>query len=262
VTLQLAVGIVVHLAAALVFAVLAMAVGRRAVPGDARPANTLFALWWWCIGLQQLIGATRIALWALGLPLSLQVGLSLVSGAAVMTGLAGLLTYLIYVYTGRSTLRWPLIIFYALYFGWYATLLAGFEPVGVSPNVWNVTFDYTAPPSPTLVITFLAILVGPQLVAGIALLFLALRLPPSAARVRVTTVGAGVLLWFGSTLIGPAAGITGDAWRLVTLLIPLSVGSGVLLVHRPPPWLARRLPEELPRPAGPADAERRPIRGA
>jgi hypothetical protein len=245
VPLSLLLGLVIHLSAACVFAVLATVLNRRRVPAAARAANTMFALWWYCVGLQQLINAARIALWAGDFPLSLHVGLTLIGGAAIVTGLAGLLSYLIFMFTGRSVLRWPLVVFYSLYFGWYMTLVSGFNPIAVTPATWNVTYVYAAPPSQELVLSFLGVLVGPQLLAGIALVILGLRLPASAARVRALVVATGVLLWFGSTLLGPAAGFASGAWQLLTLLIPLTFGSSVLLVHRPPAWLRRRLPPEL-----------------
>jgi hypothetical protein len=228
----LAVGFVVDVLTAATFFSIALLLHRRHVRGDLRGAMTMFAVWWWCVGFQQVIAATRIVLWSGELPLSLHVGLSLASTAALAMGLAALLSYLLYLFTGRDVLWWPLVVLYGLYFGWYVTLIAGLEPVAVEAAAWGVTYLYASPPSESLVLSFLAFLVGPQLVAGLALVVLAMRLPPSLARLRMTVVAAGVLLWFGSALITPATGFEGPGWGAVRMLIPLVVGLSVLLVYR------------------------------
>jgi hypothetical protein len=239
-------GMLISFATAAAFVALATVLNRRHVHAAARPANVMFALWWYCIGLQQFISASRTAIWAIDLPLSLHVGLSFVGFAATAIGLAGLLVYLIYVFTGRSVVLWPLVTFYALYFGYFVTLVAELEPTAVVAEAWSVSYAYAAEPSAAFVVSFLAVLLGPQLVAGVGLVVLALVIPPSAARVRVVAVAAGVLLWFGAIVLGAAADLSSTAWDLATRLIPLAVGVGLLLVYRPPSWLARRLPPELP----------------
>jgi hypothetical protein len=228
----LAMGFLVDVLTAATFFSIALLLHRRHVRGDLRGAMTMFTVWWWCVGFQQAIAATRIVLWTGDLPLSLHVGLSLASAAALVTGLAALLSYLLYLFTGRDVLWWPLVVLYGLYFGWYVTLIAGFEPIAVESGGWGVSYVYAAPPSDALVLSFLGFLVGPQLVAGLALVVLAMRLPPSVARLRMTVVAAGVLLWFGSALITPATGFEGPGWGLVRSIIPLLVGVSVLLVYR------------------------------
>jgi hypothetical protein len=249
------VGLAIYLAAALTFALLGMTLLERSVRSSARLANTMFAVWWLGIGIQQFSNGTRIVLAHLHVPLSLHVGLQFASFAAAMVGLGGLLYYLLFLHTGRSIVLWPIMALYAGFFGWYMMLIAGFEPRGLTIGTWSVSYSYASPPSPDLVISFLVFVVGPQLLAGLALVVLALRLPPSGARTRTGVVAAGVLLWFGSALLGPALGLQGDLWSLMTLLIPLLVGSSVLAVYRPPRWLRDRVD---PDPALPGEKEATP----
>jgi hypothetical protein len=246
----LLIGMLISFATAIVFVALATVLNRRHVHEAARPANVMFALWWYCIGLQQFVTGSRIALWAVDLPISLHVGLAFVGFAATVIGLAGLLVYLLYVFTGRTLMLWPLVTFYALYFGYYVTLVAELQPTAVVTDVWTVEFAYAVEPRAVFVLSFLTVLVGPQLMAGLGLIVLAFLLPPSAARVRVMAVAAGVLLWFGAALLGAGAGLTAAWWDFVTHLIPLVVGIGVLLVYRPPRWLRERMPRELPDAGG------------
>jgi len=240
------VGMLVRVVTAIIFGALALTVDRRRVHPAARPANTMFALWWWAIGLQQLLTAVRTGLWSLGLPLSLHVGLSLVSTAALLMGLAGLLYYLIYLYTGRALLLWPLIGAYAASFVWWFGRFAALEPIDVVLDDLTIRFVFGAPPSQELLLGALAFLVGPQLLACVAIVVLAFRLPASAARVRLTVVAVGVVLWFGSSVAVMFIGVDGIVWDVVRLFAAPLVGVSVLLAYAPPPWLARHLPADAP----------------
>lgn len=221
---------------------------RPASSRHARLASSMFAAWWYALAASTGATALTDGLTAVAdPPLSLVMGLQFLSVAAVCMGLAGLLYYLVYLYTGRTGSFWPLVAGYALFAGVLIQVMAAWEPVGVVAAEWGASIDYARPASDATVLMLLLVLIGPQLAASVALFLLAARLPDSAARVRLLVVATAIFAWFGSTLLATAVGATSNtAWQVLQLWIPVLVGLGVLLAHRPPLWLEARMPPELP----------------
>jgi hypothetical protein len=241
--------IIVSLATAMVFFVLAASLAARAVRSDdARLANSAFSLWWFTLGVQNVVVAVRLGAGLADAPLSLVMGLQFVTVAAVTSGLAGLLVYLVYLITGRAVATLPMFLAYSLYAGWLVAYFGGRLPLGYEVTRWSVAIAYAGEATEVASLTLLLILVGPQLVAIVALLVVAARLPHSASRLRVLVVALSIALWFSSAVLADLAGLTGDAWQATRVLIPLAVGLAVLIVHRPPAWLRRRMPPEIESP--------------
>jgi hypothetical protein len=235
------------LATAAVFFALAASLMSRTVRHEGgRLANTAFALWWFSLGVQQSVAAVRIPVGLAEMPFSLLLGLHFVTVAAVTFGLAGLLTYLLYLFTGRAVVSWPIFLGYSAYGGWLVHYTIAREPLRYDVGPWGVTIDYarTAPPMESLLV--LLVLLGPQLAAIAGLVAVAARLPPSASRWRMLVVAAGTAAWFLSALLATALAVTDPVWRAANPVLPLAVGTSVLLVYRPPAWLQRRLPPEIP----------------
>lgn len=210
-------------------------------------AGSMFGLWWYALAASTAVSgfADLLVIFA-DAPLRLRVGLELVNLVAICMGLAGLLFYLVFLYTGRPIWFWPLTIFYALYCGTLLRTLMRWEPVGVAVGAWETSVVYARSASEATTLWLLFLLIGPQLLASLALFALSTRLPASASRVRLLVVATAIFAWFGSTFLAMAFGVSSNpVWEVVALFIPLSVGAGVLLVHRPPPWLERRMPPEL-----------------
>lgn len=226
---------------------------RPASSRGARTASAMFALWWYALAVRSAIGGVRDLSVALDEPpLSLMVGLQFMNLVAVCMGLAGLLYYLLYLYTGRAVWFWPLTLGYAAYAGALVHANLRWEPIGVTVTAWDVSLDFANAAAPATTLGLLLILIGPQLVASLALFALSARLPTSASRVRLVVVSSAIFVWFASTFLASALGAREhEAWQVIELFIPLLVGLPVLAVHRPPAWLRRFLPPELPAPATP-----------
>lgn len=244
--LTLAAAVATHLATTVLFVLLATTLSGRRTTGSAELANTMFVTFWLSVALQSLLSAIRIVLIQLDAPLSLVVGLQFATLAALTMGLAGLLYYLLYLYTGRSVMLWPLLLFYALYCGFAIDLLADWRPNGYRVDRWSASLAYADPGGAAETLLALAGLAGPQLLAVLGLVVLAIRLPSSAARIRVGVLAIGILVWFGNAFLGQLVDTSGDAWRVFALVLPVLVGAGILIVYRPPVWLRERLPPEIP----------------
>lgn len=227
--------------AAVFFALSATLLRRPMLDEGARTANLAFGLWWFAVGAQQTVVALRIPLALTEAPLSLMVGFSFANLAAFTLGLAGLLYYLLYLFTGRTVVSWPLLLFYSVYCGWGIQYLATRWPVGYDVTPWGVNIDYALAASPMATLTALLVLFGPPLVAVGALLVLSQRMPLGPSRLRVVVLALAIALWFSSAIVAAGLGATADTWQAVATLIPLGVGVAVLTVYRPPPWLRDRL---------------------
>lgn len=239
--------------AALLYVAVAVAIRQReARPAGVQRASGMFMLWWCGLAAVTALGglnAVLVSLWEP--PVSLVVGLQFLTLPAACMGLAGLLYYLLYLFTGRGGFFWLLVVGYALYCGFLIRSLAGWGPVGIEASFWEVSLVYAEPASPAVRASLFFLLLLPQLTAAVALLGFGFRLPRSASRVRVLVVASGVLAWFGSAVLASALGVdTEPAWEFVELVVPVAVAAAVLLVHRPPEWLQARMPAELATEAG------------
>jgi hypothetical protein len=238
--------LVLEWSAAVIFAVLAAEFLQRRVRDETvRLANVLFALWWLGLATSNFVSGLRIILVSVDMPLTVIVGLSFVSSSVVSVGLAGLLYYLIFLFTGRSFLLWPLLGLYALFGGWVIVSYARWQPLGVEIGAWSTSFIHAHPYTDAYRLSVLSVLVAPQLVAVLALTILAVRLPQSAARVRMLVVAVSVTAYLGNALAASAYP-QDSAWLLVSEIIPVTAGVAVLIAYRPPSWLPWRLPPEMP----------------
>jgi hypothetical protein len=250
---QLYVVVVEAITAGVFFALAASLVVRSVRHEDGRIANAAFALWWFALGIQETAAAVRLPLAIGDMPLSLVIGIQFVTVASISFGMAGLLTYLLYLVTGRAVASWPIFLFYSAFAGWVIRSFIVREATGYDVTNWGVSIRYAVEAAPNEILGLLLVLVGPQLVAILALVMLASRLPHSASRVRLLVVAISIALWFMSATLATGLGVDDDPWQAIRVVIPLLVGVSVLSVYRPPRWLQRRLPPEIAADRAPGD---------
>lgn len=220
---------------------------RRASSPRTQRAVAAFAGWWYALAATCSVTAlVNLLVATADPPLSLVLGLQFLNLSAACMGLAALLYYLLYFYTGRTFWFWPLTIVYAVAAALLIRMVGAWQPVEFVATPWSVQISYASAASGFAVIVMGLLLIGPQLLASLAVLVLALRLPPSAERVRLLVVGGAIAMWFGSSLLASMLGLTDDVvWQAIQIWVPIVLGISVLLVHRPPHWLARHLPPDL-----------------
>jgi len=219
---------------------------RSPVSQNSRTASIMFAVWWLGLAASGFFAGIDKLVVALGdPPLSLIVGSQMLSFTALCAALAGLIYYLTFLYTGREQAFWPLVIAYAAYCLWQLRVMATLNPVGVWQTDWQVGLRYEHARDLTGAIVSFVLLLGPQLLASLALFLVVRRLPRGILRLRVLVIAVGILLWMGSTVVTALSGVSG---RLSTMifqaLLGILVGVTVLWVHQPPAWLRSRLPSE------------------
>lgn len=216
---------------------------RRRAPHEARLAKSLFAAWWFGLAGTTAIGAARSLLGAFGfLDLALHESLVLVALLPLCVALWGLLYYLLFLYTGRKDILWPLSALYVLVYLSFVGLIVWLAPTGVEAGPSGVTLTYAREASGPVVWAILALLLGPIVVAAILYGSLYFRLKERSQRYRVGLVSSGFLVWFAAPAVAFVAGVADDAWwpvasRVIALVVPVVV----LMAYKPPAWVRRRL---------------------
>jgi hypothetical protein len=246
VTPTLGIGLALSWSATLLFGHLALRLVAKPVSVEGwRTATPMFAAWWGALAVSSFIAGLRVLLATLGAPLPLAVGLGYLGTAAVAMGLAALLYHLLVLVTGRDVPLAPVTLFYALFAGWAIEASSHWHPIGYEVRTWSVEIAYAQGLAGGERLLALLLYVGPQLLAGVGLIAVALRLPRSAERVRTIVTASGILVWFGVTVGATALELAGPLWGLARHLLAIGVGVAVTLVHQPPGWLERRMPPEI-----------------
>lgn len=208
---------------------------RDAATADDRLASTMFGVWWLGLAANGTITATTDALAALqrlGLPLA--IALQFLSLTAICIALWALLHYMTFLFTGSRGYFWPLAVLYAIFNAWLLQAMAGWQPVALQVSAWQVGLVYSKPAQGPALLLLGALVLGPQILAALALYGLAVRLPAGASRRRVIVVATGILFWFGSAVAGSATGVHGSGiWTVLEQVIGMAVATAVLLVYRP-----------------------------
>lgn len=232
-------------ASAFAFLAVGRLLGRRHVDGEARLAHQAFRLWWVSLALSTLLGSVlRDVLVAFGVTsLPLFIAAQYGNIALVCIALAGLLYYLVYVYSGRRGAWKPIVAFYVLYFAFLVSVIVQAHPIGVVAKRFSASLVYETPIAqhpmyPTLIL----LLVGPQILAALAYFLLVFRVEGTTARYRVSMVSLSILGWFGMTLVAAMTGMNQlPYWPVVSRLLGLTAAFMVFLAYRPPGFVRRSL---------------------
>jgi len=175
-------------------------------PSDAF-AWRAFRSWWMGMSFNSLLNALGLLLFSLNvLALPLFMGINFVSSVAAATALWGLLTYLVYVYTGRNR-SWLLAGFYIAFIALLFLLLFLFQPTGVIIGDWQVAMEYSNPPvgAPAFAfaLSFILLIGLPPVIASIGMFLLFLRIQERSAKYRAGLVSLGIFMLFGLAIIVP-----------------------------------------------------------
>lgn len=224
-----------------VSAVLARRAWRDGPPGPL----WAFSAWWAGIGLVMLLTVptvlgVRFELWGLLQWFVVVYALYLV----LLTAIAGLIYYLLYLYTGRHGV---------VYISWaYLVLMSGYmfytlETAGATIDhaAAGVVFTTGAPPWESRI--FMALLAIPPLLAAVAYSLLWFRVDDREVRRRIALVSGAFLLWFSFIIVSRVAGLVsggpGDlTWGAVAdqlvgavaaLLVAAAYRHELRLGHRP-----------------------------
>lgn len=245
----LVLGSLFSLSIGLLYLYVGSVVGKRSVSPEGRAALVSFALWWYGMAAVSLVGGANSLAGALGYQnLALLTTLTFAIFLVLCLALWGLVTYLLFLFTGRAFHR-TLGGFYVVFYFYLVYLIVVAKPIGVEVGRWNTRLAYEHTIDPNFVTLFLVLLIFPQALGSLAYLTLAFRTRDRAARYRIIMVGVSIFVWFFASFIVSQLGVAQtDGWQVTSRVIALGASMAVLAAYRPPGWIQRWLDAARPRP--------------
>lgn len=236
---------VVPVATNVVAAGVALAVGLRlaghAPDGDAGRAVRRFAAWW--IGLAVFIGVNQLAstLGLLGLDAPvLYAALVYTSYVALAAALWGLVSYVLFLFTGRQGLFAAATAVYAAQLIAVLVWIASLGPRGILLTEGGTQTDFARQPSPGEGAVFALFLLLPPIAASVAFFTLRFRTTDPTARYRATAMGVGIFVWFVATILITSGGKPTPATTIGGPLLGTLCMLYILSAFFPPRWLQAR----------------------
>ncbi len=208
---------------AVLFATVGWVVSRRAVSPEQRLPATAFAVWWFGYAAYTLEAATRNILSSFGIDdAALHVSVTYLGLFLLSIGLAGLMYYLIYVYTGSNRILVPLAAFYASFYFMALYAYSSRNPITVEAGTWSTQVVFEFPENPLLNNMILAALLVPLGVGALLYSLLYFKVESALQKKRILIVGGAFLFWFGVHAFGRLTPL-GDIliWPLLNRMIAL-----------------------------------------
>lgn len=239
-----------HYLMAAVFLYVGLQLRRRETGVDARGPMLALAAWWLALGLSTTLTATSDVLGALGFtPMAVFATISDLNALVVVAGLAGLIYYLSYLFTGRHV-QVVVALFFALVLALVLYNNNARVPIGVDIQAWDTDIAWAQPDAGVpRALLFLVLLLPPMVGAG-GLLALYPRMPGPTQRFRVALVAGSILIWFGGVLLlGVFANLDAHpAFGLIARLLGVGAAAAAYLAYFPPAWARHRFGvEAVPR---------------
>lgn len=248
VSLTLAAGSAMAMAAGAVFLEVARRIAARPVSGEGQLARSAFTFWALCLGLHSLISGGSSLLAAEGLiTATAYAAATFVNVLLISLSLWGLTYYFVYLLTGRQNAWIPLAVFFALVYIMLVYFLAASDPGAIRVGRWraSLTFDETLPAwYYQLVVVLITV---PQTLGALAYATLFVRLENPALRYRVALITASALTWAASMFLASTARFARiDAFQVGNRLMLLAAGVAIIAAYMPPRWLRQRFNLEQP----------------
>lgn len=229
--------------ASLVYAVVGRRVARRKVEGEAGMAWVLFSVWWYALAGLTLIQGLLALAGAVGVTdLSVHLALTHAVLLVLCVALFALAYYLLYLFTGKRSLLWPLAAAYGGYYLFLEYIVAAAQPIGVQVRTWTVNLQYTHDLAGTPVSRVLGLLLFvPIIIGAIAYFSLYFKVQDPTQKYRIKVIAWSIILWFGSSLVASNVGLNDFYWwPLISRGIGVAAALGVYAAFSPPQWVQRR----------------------
>ena len=231
-----------NLAAALVAVLVGARLFSRRPEGDAGRAVRRFSAWWF--GLAGFIVANQVAIMmtaaGVGAPALFSV-LAHAANAILMVALWGLVSYVLYLFTGKRVVFPVVSVLYAIQLAWILAWTWSWGPAGLElteggPRTIWARREPTPGESGLFALAFLL----PPILTSIALGVLRFRTRDATSRYRMMALSIGIFVWFVGAIVITASGeptplksIGGPIVGTICMLLIVSA-------YFPTPWLRRR----------------------
>ncbi|MGH2582303.1 MAG: hypothetical protein ACRDFQ_05345 [Anaerolineales bacterium] len=211
-------------------------------PGD-RLAWKAFRIWWAGLGVTTFISVLNAILPLLGITqLAVYLAITQLNILVLCIALWGLLSYLIYLYTGKVNWTRYLAVFYFLFFLALVFYILSQEPTSVVVEGGVASIRYARELGPAYILALTLVLLVPELLASLAYFSFYFRVKERTQKYRVLLVSASIFVWFSSPLVAQVLDISDlDWWQLASRLITLSAALVIYWAYYPPKFLQERL---------------------
>jgi hypothetical protein len=215
---------------------------RRQSSPDAGMAWMLFVVWWYALALATFSGGVLSLLGALGIiGLPLFITITIINSLTTCVALFGLMFYLLYLYTGKSSLIWPIGIFYFFFYGLVVYIMEARDPTGVIVDRWTTNLQYANPIPGPLFLLALLLLIFPAIIGSLAYFMLFFQVNAKTQKYRILLVSWSIIIWFTSSFLANISGLAEqDWWQVASRLIGLCAALTILFAYQPPTWIKRR----------------------
>jgi hypothetical protein len=240
------------LASAVVYSAVGFQVGRRPASPDAELAKRMFQAWWYGLAGLSLFTPLVAILAVLRLD-GFTLMMVLIQGLLILVfaAIAGLVYYLLYLYTGKRWVLGAVLVYFLVMLVWLEVLLtsAHITAYGVPPGGGAKTFlgpdGQRIATDPLQSLVFGLLVAVPPLLSALAFFLLYFRIDGLEQKYRIAVVSASLVVWFGSSLVGTITGLsyrvdTQQAWMVTSSVVSLCAATAVYLAYKPPGWIARR----------------------
>jgi hypothetical protein len=228
--------VVLSAAGAVLFFVVGRTIQKRHVSAEARSAQVAFVAWWYGLGAVSAMG-TALALPGIPHDLTLFLVLTVILLAVLCAALAGLLHYLVFLYTNRNLLG-ALAIGYVLLFALLVVFIFASHPDSVQSTSQGPQLHYSTPVNQgPLYWGVVVLFIVPPIVASLAYLSLYWKADDPMLKRRILLVSLSIAVWFGSSLLGLAPGARegaqqADWWVITSHVISLAAAATILYAYR------------------------------
>lgn len=229
-------------------------VGLPGLAKEERRAVNMFKAWWHALAAITYVSAGFLLAGAFGtISLAVFEILLYIELGVICLALWGLTYYLVYLFSGKSVLFWPMGVFYGLLMGWLLYLILQADPHAVTVEKWQVRVEYANEDvlGGGFGLVFLALFIGPSVAGAIGYFTLFFRTNEPRARYRIGMVSLSLIVWLGSSIVANLLDINErDWWMLTSRFISLAAALVILMAYQPPAWVRRRIASrEGPKPA-------------
>lgn len=216
----------------------AITLRRPTSDAPSRRAVRLFAVWWFGLAALTLAGTLRTIVVLAGYTdPTLHNVYSWISIVPLVAILWGLVSYLGYIYIGRTSVFTVTSIFHALLLAGLAYLVAIRPVTSVALGDFGVQLGYATELSGPVTGILIAAIILPALAAAIGYASLYFRTNDRSARYRIAMVSGAFVLWFGIAGLATPAGLSDlESWPLASRVIAFLATLMVLAAYQPPRW--------------------------